>query len=92
MSVKRRRYSKQSKFQAAIDLLSEKHTLVELSQKYSVHQTVLQRWKRELSESGPHLFDRSSKPKSEDKEIDALQRKIGQLTMELDFLKKALGK
>ena len=92
MTTKRKQYSKQSKFQAALDLLSEKRTLVELSQKYNVHQTVLQRWKRELSENGPHLFDRASKPRSENKEIEALERKIGQLTMELDFLKKALGK
>lgn len=92
MTTKRKQYSKQSKFQAAIDLISEKHTLAELSQKYGVHQTVLQRWKRELSENGPRLFDRASKPKSENKEIDALQRKIGQLTMENDFLKKVLGK
>lgn len=73
-------------------LISEKHTLAELSQKYGVHQTVLQRWKKDLLEHGPNVFDSKTKPKSEHKEIDGLQRKIGQLTMELDFLKKALGK
>lgn len=40
----------------------------------------------------PSAFNPDTKPKAEHKEIDALQRKIGQLTMEVDFLKKALEK
>lgn len=90
--TKRKIYSKQVKFQAAMALISEKHTLAELSQKYGVHQTVLQRWKKDLLEKGPGVFDSKTKPKAEHKEREGLQRKIGQLTMELDFLKKALGK
>jgi len=41
--------------------------------------------------NGASLYDRHAKPKGEHKEIEALQRKIGQLTMELDFLKKHSG-
>ena len=73
-------------------LVSEKHTLAELSQKYGVHQTVLSRWKRDFMENGANAFDRNTRPKTVEKEVEGLQRKIGQLTMELDFLKKALGK
>ena len=73
-------------------LISEKHTLAELSQKYGVHQTVQKKKKKDLLENGPNLFDSKTKPKAEHKEREGLQRKIGQLTMELDFLKKALGK
>lgn len=92
MKPKRRIHSNAVKFQAAMALASEKYTLSELSQKYNVHQGVLQRWKRELLEKGAGAFDPGAKPKEENKEIDALQRKIGQLTMEVDFLKKALEK
>lgn len=92
MTTKRKIYSKQVKFQAALALLSEKYTLTELSQKYGVHQTVLHRWKRDFLENGANAFDRNAKPKPESKEVEALQRKIGQLTMEVDFLKKALEK
>lgn len=92
MTTKRRIHSKQLKFQAALALSSEKYTLAELSQKYGVHQGVLQRWKRDFLENGPNAFDPNMRPKTEDKELAALQRKIGQLTMEVDFLKKALGK
>ena len=92
MSVRRKAHSKQTKFQAALALASGQQTLAELTQKYEVHQSVLQRWKKDLLDNGSSLYDRHAKPKTEQKEIEALQRKIGQLTMELDFLKKALGK
>lgn len=92
MSMKRIQHSKKTKFEAALALISEKQTLAELSQKYGVHQSVLQRWKKDLLENGAALFSRGGKPKTEQQEMDALQRKVGQLTMELDFLKKALGK
>lgn len=92
MSTKRIQHSKKKKFEAALALISEKHTLAELSQKYEVHQSVMQRWKKDLLEKGADLFGRENKPKTEQQEMEALQRKVGQLTMELDFLKKALGK
>lgn len=92
MSTDRKAHTKKVKFQAALDLISEKHTITELCQKYNVHQRVLYRWKKELLENGSSLFDRKTKPKPEHKEIDSLERKVGQLTMENDFLKKALGK
>ena len=92
MSTKRIQHSKKKKFEAALALISEKQTLAELSQKYEVHQSVLQRWKKDLLENGADLFGRGKKPKTEKQEVDALQRKVGQLTMELDFLKKVLGK
>ncbi len=46
MSTKRFQHSKKIKFEAALALISEKQTLAELSQKYGVHQSVLQRWKK----------------------------------------------
>jgi transposase len=92
MSAKRIQHSKKIKFEAALALITEKQTLAELSQKYGVHQSVLQRWKKELLDHGSELFARGGKPKTPVQETEALQRKVGQLTMELDFLKKALGK
>ena len=92
MSGKRRIHSNQLKFKAALELASEKYTTREVSQKYGVHQVVLKRWKKELLDNGANVFNHATKPKSEDKEITGLERKVGQLTMEVDFLKKVLGK
>jgi transposase len=88
----RRQYSSKIKLEAAIALISGKVPVAELCQKYSVHQTVLQRWRNDLLEKGPEIFNRRKKSDENDSSNEALERKVGQLTMELDFLKKALGK
>lgn len=88
----RRQHSSKTKLEAAIAMISGKSTVSELSQKYGVHSGVLQRWKTELLEGGVEIFNRRKKPKEDTPTVDDLQRKIGQLTMDLDFLKKALGK
>ena len=88
----RRQHSSKTKLEAAIAMISGKSPVSELSQKYGVHPTVLQRWKNELLEGGPEIFSRRRKRKEDGPTVDDLQRKIGQLTMDLDFLKKVLGK
>lgn len=91
MGLIRRRHSSKTKLEAAIAMVSGKAPVAELCQKYGVHQSVLQRWKRELLDKGGDIFSTRKKP-TEEHTPDDFQRKIGQLTMELDFLKKALGK
>lgn len=88
----RRQHSGKTKLEAAIAMISGKSPVSELSQKYGVHPTVLQRWKNELLEGGPEIFSRRRQKKEDGPTVDDLQRKIGQLTMDLDFLKKVLGK
>jgi transposase len=92
MSGIRKKHGKAIKFEAAIAILSGNYTMAEPSQKYGVHQVVLYRWKKELLEKGPELFEPKYKNnQSNDKQVDQLQRKIGELTMDLDFFKKKLG-
>jgi transposase len=88
----RRQHSGKTKLEAAVAMISGKSPVSELSQKYGVHAAVLQRWKSELQEGGPEIFSRRRQKKEDGPTIDDLQRKIGQLTMDLDFLKKVLGK
>ena len=88
----RRQHSSKTKLEAAIAMISDKNPVSELAQKYGVHPGVLQRWKTELLEGGADIFSRRKKRAEEGPTVDDLQRKIGQLTMDLDFLKKALGK
>jgi transposase len=91
MSKIRKQHSKQVKFKAALEVVKSEKTLQEISTVYGVHQSVLQKWKRQLLDEGAELFeDRRGKRDAPDT-TGALERKIGQLTMELDFLKKALG-
>lgn len=88
----RKQFSSKTKLEAAIIMANGKTPVAELCQKYNVHQSVLQRWKTELLQNGPDIFARKKKSDDEDVDREALERKVGQLTMELDFLKKALGK
>lgn len=88
----RRQHSSKTKLEAAIAMISGKSPVSELAQKYGVHPGLLQRWKTELQEGGADIFSRRKKQTEDGPTVDDLQRKIGQLTMDLDFLKKALGK
>ena len=92
MGKVRKQHAGKTKLEAAILMASGKCTVAELCQKYEVNQSVLQRWKKELLSNGSTLFSRSKKAKESGYTADDFQRTIGQLTMELEFAKKALGK
>ena len=55
-----------------------------------VHPSDLHRWRRELQEHGERAFNGAGKKRVEESKLGELERKIGQQTMEIDFLKRAL--
>lgn len=91
MSTIRKHHTKQTKFAAVLLMIKGEMTISEISKKYNVHQSVLQRWKKEFMGKGADIFDsKVTSKKSDTVIIDQLQRKIGELTMDIDFLKKNL--
>lgn len=88
----RKQHSSKTKLDAAIAMISGKYPVAELAQKYGVHPGQLQRWKAELLERGVDVFSRRKKQQEDGPTVDDLKKKIGELTMDLDFLKKVLGK
>jgi len=66
--------------------------LDEIANKYDLHQNQISAWKKEALESMNSIFtDKRRKDESlkeAESEIDNLHKKVGQLTMERDFLKK----
>ncbi len=66
----------------------------ELSAKHGVHPNMISQWKRRVQENLPELFSRKSAngDSSRESEIKELHAKIGQLTVEKDFLSKAFGR
>jgi len=93
MTKIRQKHNKQIKFKAALALLKSEKTVAQISLEFGVHQSVLHRWKKILLETGPELFDEAKDRKivNQNDNSAELERKIGQLTMEVDFLKKVLG-
>ena len=85
----RRTHSPILKAKVALAALSGEHTLAELAQKYEVHPNQITDWKRQLQEHAVGVFDKGSKSEPA-VDLKALHAKIGQLTLENDFLESAL--
>jgi len=93
MSKKRRNHSAAFKAKVALDAIKGDKTLSELASQYSLHPNQIQQWKKKLLEGSKDIFDSSEKARKDtESEIKELHAKIGQLTMERDFLAKAFGR
>jgi transposase len=89
---KRRRFSAEFKAKVALEALRGELTLAEISKKYDVHPNMISAWKRQVTQEAAQLFARGATkaPRVSDEQIKELHAKIGQLTIEKDFLKKGL--
>lgn len=92
MSKKRKQYSPQFKSKVALAALRNDDTLANLAKRFEVHPTMISAWKKELIEGSADIFDKGQKAgKKAEAQIDELHRKIGQITVENDFLSRKLG-
>ena len=91
---KRKNHSPSFKAKVALAGLSGEKTIAELSSEFGVHQTLIHKWLKQLKESAPGIFAGEIKTDEakKEKELHELHAKIGQLTVERDFLAKAWGK
>jgi len=89
---KRRNHSPAFKAKVAMAAIRGDRTLAELAEQFDVHPNQIQDWKKRLMSGAEEVF--GERAASESKELDAekLHAKIGRLTMENDFLAKALGR
>jgi transposase-like protein len=90
MSHRRRKHSAEFKAQVVLEMLKGTETLSELAGKYEVHPTQLTKWRRAFLERAPEIFsEKSSKREKAHAQVnEELYKKIGQLQVELDWLKK----
>jgi len=87
----RRNHSPTFKAKVALDAIRGEKTLAELAKQHDVHPNQITDWKVQLIERAAGVFgvEAAGEPKIDLKELHA---KIGQLTLENDFLEGALGK
>jgi len=93
MKKKRRVFTNEFKLKVILETLKERSTAKELCQKYELHPNQISKWKEDFLEKAIQIMDsKSEKAKHENYEAeqDRLFAKIGQLQMEIDFLKKKL--
>jgi transposase len=82
------------KAKVAIAAIRGDRTLAQLSEQFDVHPNQITSWKDQLLEFAAEVFERGSSGKASAPAVDikALHAKIGELTLENDFLEAALGK
>ena len=87
---KRRNHSSAFKAQVALAAIKGDKTLAELAQQHDIHPNQISDWKTQLLERAAQVFD-GGKP-AEAPDLKVLHAKIGELTLENDFLECALTK
>ena len=88
----RRNHSAAFKSKVALAAVKGEQTLTELSQRFDVHPNQITQWKKQLLEQLPSIFEQGGKSKEPSVDVKAMHAKIGELTLENDFLEKALNK
>jgi len=91
---KRKNYSGTFKAKVALEALRGEKTLSELSSQFGIHPNMITQWKRHAVEGLEDIFagKRKKVAFSHESEIKELHAKIGQLTVERDFLSKAFNR
>ena len=90
---KRRNHSPALKAKVELAAVKGEHTLAELADQFDIHPNQIQDWKKRLVEGAEDVFGGNAvEAAHNEKEVEKLHAKIGQLAMENDFLSKVLGR
>lgn len=93
MKRKRRNHLPAFKAKVALAALKGDRTLAELAEKFDIHPNQINDWRRQLLENASGVFGNTrDRQQADEAHLKELHAKIGQLTLENDFLAKALGR
>jgi len=92
-SRQRRNFSAEMKGRIALEAIKSQKTIQEIASHYGVHPNQVTNWKRQAVEGLPSVFvDQRSKVNTSEETITAeLYQQIGEMKVELDWLKKRSG-
>jgi transposase len=79
------------KAKVALEALREQESVAEIARRYGLHANVVANWKRQLAENVQRVFEPGGDQEGPERESELL-KKIGELTVERDFLARGLGR
>ena len=93
---KRNQYTPEFKTKVVLEVMREEHTVNELAAKYELNPVMINRWKSELLERASMVFEIGSNEvekilKEYESKQENLEKLVGQLTVEVNWLKKKSG-
>jgi transposase len=89
----RKRFNSNLKLKVSLEAIKGDLTIPEIVSKYDVSPAQIHRWRKQLQQDGVGIFESTvSKSSSHEKEITILHANIGRLTVENNFLERALGR
>jgi transposase-like protein len=95
--MKRRQFSPEYKAKLVVESLREENTLSEIAAREEISRVQLQNWKKEFLENAGRVFSQSRDGREAQRRIKETQErerdlmaKVGQLTVEVDWLKKKI--
>lgn len=94
MTKTRRKIDAALKAKIALEALREQATVADLAQRYQVHPNQIYAWKKQLQDQAARAFQSGSGDGAagQERELEKLHAKIGQLIVERDFLAKRSGR
>ena len=91
----KKKYTADFKAKVVLEILREEMTVAQVSSKYEVHQSLLNKWRRTVIEGLPELLADNRKRdiliKEHEAEVQELYAQIGEISSQLNWLKKKSG-
>ena len=91
MKAKRKRHEPEFKARVALEALKGIKTIQQIAKDFDIHPVQVSEWKKIMSQGASDIFGTGRKKNQEEdfeSQRDGLHSKIGELTVELDFMRK----
>jgi transposase-like protein len=87
---RKNKHAPEFKAKVALAAVKGQKTIAELCQEYSLHESMIHKWKSALQQNAIQIFSGPTVKSDDEQKVSHLHSKIGELLVERDFLKKAL--
>ena len=92
MKNTRNKFTPALKAKIALEAVHENVTLADIAKRYNVHPNQIYKWKKEFLDNAERVFTAPGHPNDSSQRETELLRKIGELTVERDFLSRGYGR